>query len=161
MPNPPKEKLYGKGERAEKTAFKTQKERHIMTDFYDNKVVKQLTTECYLAALNGKPFDVGGFPAAEYKYFDKLYKLYSSYDRGNISAAEAEKIKKEYERRYISDRDLCIRDYKLRQRVKELTETADKLCKAITKVTVPLPAEVNSAYAELLVILRKDIEVEI
>ena len=57
-------------------------------NFRDEAIFKKLESECYTDTLN---FD--SFPAAEYKYFSRLRKIYSDYKFGGLDKDTAAKRK--------------------------------------------------------------------
>ena len=57
-------------------------------NFRDEEIFKKLESECYTDTLN---FD--SFPAAEYKYFSRLRKIYSDYKFGGLDKDTAAKRK--------------------------------------------------------------------
>lgn len=57
-------------------------------NFRDEAIFKKLETECYTDTL-----DFDSFPAAEYKYFSRLRKIYSDYKFGGLDKDTAAKRK--------------------------------------------------------------------
>ena len=57
-------------------------------NFQDEAIFKKLETECYTDTL-----DFDSFPAAEYKYFSRLRKIYSDYKFGGLDKDAAAKRK--------------------------------------------------------------------
>ena len=57
-------------------------------NFQDEAIFKKLETECYTDTL-----DFDSFPAAEYKYFSRLRKIYSDYKFGGLDKDTAAKRK--------------------------------------------------------------------
>ena len=57
-------------------------------NFQDEAVFKKLESECYTDTL-----DFDSFPAAEYKYFSRLRKIYSDYKFGGLDKGTAAKRK--------------------------------------------------------------------
>ena len=59
-------------------------------NFRDEAIFKKLESECYTDTL-----DFDSFPAAEYKYFSRLRKIYSDYKFGGLDKDTAAKRKAE------------------------------------------------------------------
>ena len=59
-------------------------------NFQDEDIFKKLESECYTDTL-----DFDSFPAAEYKYFSRLRKIYSDYKFGGLDKDTAAKRKAE------------------------------------------------------------------
>ena len=57
-------------------------------NFRDEAIFKKLESECYTDTL-----DFDSFPAAEYKYFSRLRKIYSDYKFGGLDKGTAAKRK--------------------------------------------------------------------
>ena len=57
-------------------------------NFRDEAIFKKLESECYTDTL-----DLDSFPAAEYKYFSRLRKIYSDYKFGGLDKNTAAKRK--------------------------------------------------------------------
>ena len=57
-------------------------------NFQDEAIFKKLESECYTDTL-----DFDSFPAAEYKYFSRLRKIYSDYKFGGLDKDTAAKRK--------------------------------------------------------------------
>lgn len=57
-------------------------------NFQDEAIFKKLESECYTDTLDFDPF-----PAAEYKYFSRLRKIYSDYKFGGLDKDTAAKRK--------------------------------------------------------------------
>ena len=57
-------------------------------NFQDEEIFKKLESECYTDTL-----DFDSFPAAEYKYFSRLRKIYSDYKFGGLDKDTAAKRK--------------------------------------------------------------------
>ena len=57
-------------------------------NFQDESIFKKLESECYTDTL-----DFDSFPAAEYKYFSRLRKIYSDYKFGGLDKDTAAKRK--------------------------------------------------------------------
>ena len=57
-------------------------------NFRDEAIFKKLESECYTDTL-----DFDSFPAAEYKYFSRLRKIYSDYKFGGLDKDTAAKLK--------------------------------------------------------------------
>ena len=60
--------------------------------FKDNPEFKELEKAAYLSAKEGKKFDLDSLSANEYKYFDKLIKIYQDYEK-NLFLSDAEQKK--------------------------------------------------------------------
>ena len=54
-------------------------------DFLNPEVFKKLETDCYKAGVRGCTIDYSNFPAAEYRYFERLCGVYTKYSRQEIS----------------------------------------------------------------------------
>lgn len=67
-------------------------------NFQDEEIFKKLESECYTDTLD---FDF--FPAAEYKYFSRLRKIYSDYKFGGLDKDKAAKRKAEIYADYKQD----------------------------------------------------------
>ena len=67
-------------------------------NFQDEEIFKKLESECYTDTL---VFD--SFPAAEYKYFSRLRKIYSDYKFGGLDKDTAAKRKAEIYADYRRD----------------------------------------------------------
>ena len=67
-------------------------------NFQDEETFKKFESECYTDTLN---FD--SFPAAEYKYFSRLRKIYSDYKFGGLDKDTAAKRKAEIYADYRQD----------------------------------------------------------
>ena len=67
-------------------------------NFRDEAIFKQLESECYTDTL-----DFDSFPAAEYKYFSRLRKIYSDYKFGGLDKDTAAKRKAEIYADYKQD----------------------------------------------------------
>ena len=60
--------------------------------FKDDPEFKELEKAAYLSAKEGKKFDLDSLSANEYKYFDKLIKIYQDYEKNHfLSDAEQKK----------------------------------------------------------------------
>ena len=67
-------------------------------NFRDEEIFKKLESECYTDTL-----DYDCFPAAEYKYFSRLRKIYSDYKFGGLDKDTATKRKSEIYADYRQD----------------------------------------------------------
>ena len=67
-------------------------------NFRDEAIFKKLESECYTDTL-----DFDSFPAAEYKYFSRLRKIYSDYKFGGLDKDTAAKRKAEIYADYRQD----------------------------------------------------------
>ena len=112
--------------------------------FKDDPEFKELEKAAYLSAKEGKKFDLDSLSANEYKYFDKLIKIYQDYEKNHFlsdaeqkkAAAYSEYAKETNEHlgRIIDNlkwRDNVKASETLRQRINKSTDKAEMLTLAI------------------------------
>ena len=102
--------------------------------FKDDPEFKELEKAAYLSAKEGKKFDLDSLSANEYKYFDKLIKIYQDYEKNHfLSDAEQKKAAaySEYAKETNEHLSRIIDNLKWRDNVK----TSETLRQKINKAT--------------------------
>lgn len=125
----------------------------LLPDFLNPEVFKQLETECYRAGCNGKTIDYSNFPAAEYRYFERLCSVYARHHSGDISLEEAKAQKLIYYKDYRNDLAQYLKYSEICRKHQETIKTTELLCSSLCKMVIAFPDDVNAALRKALEII--------
>ncbi len=122
-------------------------------DFLDPDVFRKLETECYKAGCQGTMIDYSEFPAAEYRYFERLCNVYASFSRGEMSQEDAAALKQKYFSQYRNDLSQYLKYTAVCRKHQDAVKASEMLCSSLCKMTVALPEDVNDALRKALEII--------
>ena len=117
-----------------------------LPNFFDTDVFKKLESDCYRAGVQGKTIDYSDFPAAEYKYFERLCGVYSKFSRKEITLEEAKAQKQLFFKDYKNDIAQYLKYSDVCKKHQETVKATELLCAALCKMTIKLPDEVHEAF---------------
>lgn len=122
-------------------------------DFLDPEVFKKLETECYKAGVRGKTIDYSDFPAAEYRYFERLCGVYAQFNRNEITLEEAKAQKQIFYKDYRNDLAQYLKYSEICRKHQETVKATELLCAALCKMVIKFPEDVNEALKKALAIV--------
>lgn len=122
-------------------------------DFLDPEVFKKLETDCYKAGVRGCTIDYSNFPAAEYRYFERLCGVYTKYSREEISLEEAKAQKLALYKDYKNDLAQYLKYSEICRKHQETVKATELLCAALCKMVIKFPEDVNEALKKALAIV--------
>lgn len=122
-------------------------------DFLDPVVFKKIETDCYRAGCQGKTIDYSDFPAAEYRYFERLCGVYERFNHGELSQDEAIELKQKYFSQYRNDLDQYLKYSQVCKKHQETIKATELLCSSLCKTTLKLPEDVVEALRKALAII--------
>lgn len=122
-------------------------------DFLDPVVFKKLETECYKAGVQGKTIDYSDFPAAEYRYFERLCGVYAQFNRNEITLEEAKAQKQIFYKDYNNDLAQYLKYSEICRKHQETVKATELLCAALCKMVIKFPEDVNEALKKALAIV--------
>ena len=122
-------------------------------NFSDPEVFKQLETDCYNAAIKGKTIDYSGFPAPEFRYFERLCGVYRKYKAEEISIKAAKAQKLIYFRNYQNDIAIYRRYAEICMEHQETIKATEMLCSSLCKMSMQSPDDVRTALKTALKII--------
>ena len=117
-----------------------------LPNFFDTDVFKKLESDCYRAGVQGKTIDYSDFPAAEYKYFERLCGVYAKFSRKEITLEEAKAQKQLFFKDYKNDIAQYLKYSDVCKKHQETVKATELLCAALCKMTIKLPDEVHEAF---------------
>ena len=122
-------------------------------DFLDPEAFKKLETDCYKAGVRGCTIDYSNFPAAEYRYFERLCGVYTKYSREEISLEEAKAQKLALYKDYKNDLAQYLKYSEVCKKHQETVKATEQLCSALCKMTIKFPDDVHEALRTALKIV--------
>ena len=122
-------------------------------DFLDPQTFKKIETDCYKAGCSGKVIDYSEFPAAEYRYFERLCGVYASYKRGEITIDEAKAKKQLFYKDYRNDLYQTLKYSEVCRKHQEAIKATELLCSSLCKMTIAFPEDVSDALRTALQII--------
>ena len=122
-------------------------------DFLDPEDFKKLETDCYKAGVRGCTIDYSNFPAAEYRYFERLCGVYTKYSREEISLEEAKAQKLALYKDYKNDLAQYLKYSEVCKKHQETVKATEQLCSALCKMTIKFPDDVHEALRTALKIV--------
>lgn len=125
----------------------------IQPDFLDPEVFKKLETDCYNLVRDGKMIDYSDFPAAEYRYFERLCGVYGKYKSGEISIEAAKAQKLIYFQNYQNDIALYRKYAEICMEHQETVKVTEQFCSELCKMTIQSPDDVKAAIKTALKII--------
>ena len=117
-----------------------------LPNFFDTDVFKKLESDCYRAGVQGKTIDYSDFPAAEYRYFERLCGVYAKFSRKEITLEEAKAQKQLFYKDYKNDIAQYLKYSDVCKKHQEAVKATETLCTALCKMTIKLPDEVHEAF---------------
>ena len=134
-------------------ADNTKANTKILPDFLDPEVFRKLETECYKAGIQGITIDYSDFPAAEYRYFERLCGVYAQFNRSKITLEEAKAQKLKFYKDYKNDLAQYLKYSEICKNHQEVVKATETLCTTLCKMAVKLPSEVSEAFKTALKIV--------
>ena len=125
----------------------------VKPNFLDPDVFKKIETDCYNAGKNGDMIDYSDFPAAEYRYFERLCGVYASYSRGEISLSQAKAKKQVFYKDYRNDLNQTLKYSEVCRKHQETIKATEMLCSELCKAAVKLPDSATEALKIALQII--------
>ena len=122
-------------------------------NFLDPDDFKKTEAECYKAGCSGTVIDYSEFPAAEYRYFERLCNVYASYNRGEMSKDDAAALKQKYYAQYRNDLYQVLKYSEVCKKHQETIRSTELLCSSLCKMSVQLPEDVSAALRKALEII--------
>lgn len=122
-------------------------------DFLNPDVFRNIETECYKAGCSGTTIDYSEFPAAEYRYFERLCGVYASYNRGEITLDEAKAKKQLFYKDYRNDLSQTLKYSEVCRKHQETVKATESLCASLCKMTIQFPEDVAEALRTALQIV--------
>lgn len=122
-------------------------------DFLNPEVFKKLETDCYKAGVRGCTIDYSNFPAAEYRYFERLCGVYTKYSRKEISLEEAKAQKLIFYKDYKNDLAQYLKYFEVCKKHQEAIKATEQLCSELCKMVIKFPDDVNAALRKALEIV--------
>lgn len=122
-------------------------------DFLNPEVFKKLETDCYKAGVRGCTIDYSNFPAAEYRYFERLCGVYTKYSRQEITLEEAKSQKLVFFKDYKNDLAQYLKYSEVCKKHQETVKATEQLCSALCKMTIKFPDDVHEALRTALKIV--------
>ena len=122
-------------------------------NFLDPEVFKKLETDCYKAGVRGCTIDYSNFPAAEYRYFERLCGVYTKYSREEISLEEAKAQKLALYKDYKNDLAQYLKYSEVCKKHQETVKATEQLCSGLCKMTIKFPDDVHEALRTALKIV--------
>lgn len=122
-------------------------------DFLDPQTFKKIETDCYMAGRSGTVIDYSDFPAAEYRYFERLCGVYASYNRGESTIDEAKAKKQLFYKDYQNDLAQYLKYSEVCRKHQETVKATELLCSSLCKMTIAFPEDVNAALRTALQIV--------
>ena len=96
-------------------------------DFLNPDVFRNIETECYKAGRSGTTIDYSEFPAAEYRYFERLCGVYASYNRGEITLDEAKAKKQLFYKDYRNYYYLPSEDEAIHKSIAQYVDSSNRV----------------------------------
>lgn len=134
-------------------ADNTKANAKILPDFLDPEVFRKLETECYKAGVQGKTIDYSDFPAAEYRYFERLCGVYIRFRHEEISLEDAKAQKQLFYKDYRNDLAQYLKYSEICRKHQETVKATELLCAALCKMVIKFPEDVNEALKKALAIV--------
>lgn len=122
-------------------------------DFLNPEVFKKLETDCYKAGVRGCTIDYSNFPAAEYRYFERLCGVYNKFSREEMSLEEAKAQKLIFYKDYQNDLAQYLKYSEVCKKHQEAIKATEQLCSELCKMVIKFPDDVNSALRKALEIV--------
>lgn len=122
-------------------------------DFLDPEVFKKLETDCYKAGCEGRTIDYSSFPAAEYRYFERLCGVYAQFNRNEITLEEAKAQKQIFYKDYNNDLAQYLKYSEICRKHQETVKATELLCSALCKAPLKLPEDVTEALRTALAVI--------
>lgn len=107
-------------------------------NFNDPVVFQQLETDCWNYGRVGKYIDYNDFPAAEFRYFERLCKVYNRYSNQELTLDEAKAEKTKLKAQYLRDIESHQRYAEHCCKHQEYIKQSSDLCAEITKDDYPI-----------------------
>ena len=124
-----------------------------LPNFFDTDVFKKLESDCYRAGVQGKTIDYSDFPAAEYRYFERLCGVYAKFSRNEITLEEAKAQKQLFFKDYKNDIAQYLKYSDVCKKHQETVKATEHLCAALCKMVIKFPEDVNEALKKALAIV--------
>ena len=124
-----------------------------LPDFFDPEVFHKLENDCYKAGCSGTVIDYSEFPAAEYRYFERLCGVYNKFSHKEISLEDAKAQKLIFYKDYRNDLAQYLKYSEICKNHQEVVKASETLCTALCKMAVKLPNEVSEAFKTALKIV--------
>ena len=134
-------------------ADNTKANTKILPDFLDPEVFRKLETECYKAGVQGITIDYSDFPAAEYRYFERLCGVYAQFNRSEITLEEAKAQKLKFYKDYKNDLAQYLKYSEICKKHQETVKATELLCSGLCKMIIKFPDDVNAALKKALEII--------
>lgn len=122
-------------------------------DFLNPEVFKKLETDCYKAGVRGCTIDYSNFPAAEYRYFERLCGVYNKFSREEMSLEEAKAQKLIFYKDYQNDLAQYLKYSEVCKKHQEAIKATEQLCSELCKMVIKFPDDVHEALRTALKIV--------
>ncbi len=122
-------------------------------DFLDPVVFKKLENDCYMASGKDMTIDYSNFPAAEYRYFERLCGVYIRFRHEEISLEDAKAQKQLFYKDYRNDLAQYLKYSEICRKHQETVKATELLCTALCKMVIKFPEDVNEALKKALAIV--------
>ena len=122
-------------------------------DFLNPEVFKKLETDCYNLARDGKMIDYSNFPAAEYRYFERLSGVYAKFSREEMTLEEAKAQKLVFYKDYKNDLAQYLKYSEVCKKYQDAIKATEQLCSELCKMVIKFPDDVNAALRKALEIV--------
>ena len=99
-----------------------------LPDFFD-----KLENDCYKAGCSGTVIDYSEFPAAEYRYFERLCGVYNKFSHKEISLEDAKAQKLIFYKDYRNDLAQYLKYSEICKNHQEVVKATETLCTALCK----------------------------